>query len=549
MNIVKNTFHIYTRVSTTTQEEEGTSLDTQLEHGVKRAKKLGMSYKIWNEGSQSSSKDDLSNRPVLTELLQEIDDGIINHLYVWNTDRLSRNMNTWGMIRFKLVKNEVTLHTPTGKQILSDPQTNMMLGILSEISQYDNQLRSERFRLGKLQRIRHGSWMGGPPPFGYKLEKKKLVPNEDEQKWVKTIFEKFCDGLSMDEIKTLLLQNGILTRRGKTVWSHGSINKLLTNTHYEGFYNYTDKKSDETIRVSCPPLLSPTLVANAKNRREKRSYGKSGNKRTKTSTQKYTYLLNDLLMCGHCGARYGGNHRKTQTSYYSCNQKTNKFKTKFTDRYVVCGSSRNIRIDKTDEVVWNTVLSVISKSHLFKDTIKTELLEEKSFNQSGHDMKEIHKKIKKLAKEIEQTTDSIITVETDHIIGKRNKKERNHIIKNLEDHRLQLETRKEKLTKNLLKDQENNKWVEWVKEYGKRIDQLNNPKVTIEERKKFLEGIVDKVIVTNTDVKEHELIIEFRLPYVGDSIQWIDKDDKSKGYKIRKGRKTKKVRECLLKKS
>jgi DNA invertase Pin-like site-specific DNA recombinase len=60
--------HIYTRVSTQTQEDEGTSLDTQLELGVQRAEKLGMTPRVWNEGGRSSSKDDLSNRPVLTEL-------------------------------------------------------------------------------------------------------------------------------------------------------------------------------------------------------------------------------------------------------------------------------------------------------------------------------------------------------------------------------------------------------------------------------------------------------------------------------------------------
>ena len=186
--------HIYTRVSTSSQEEEGTSLETQLELGVQRAEKLGMDHKVWNEVARSSSKDDLSNRPVLTDLLQQVDDGEVQHLYVWNTDRLSRNLNTWGMIRFKLIKNEVTLHTPTGKQILSDPQTNLMLGIMSEISQYDNQLRTERFRLGKLKRIRQGGWMGGPPPYGYSLDNSKLVSNEEEQKWVKHIFESYKNG-------------------------------------------------------------------------------------------------------------------------------------------------------------------------------------------------------------------------------------------------------------------------------------------------------------------------------------------------------------------
>ena len=110
-----DTLHIYTRVSTSSQEEEGTSLDTQKELGIECAKKLKFKHRVWNEGGQSSAKDDLFNRPVLTELLNKIDEGEVDHLYVWNTDRLSRNIATWGMIRLKLITNEVTLHTPTGK--------------------------------------------------------------------------------------------------------------------------------------------------------------------------------------------------------------------------------------------------------------------------------------------------------------------------------------------------------------------------------------------------------------------------------------------------
>ena len=63
--------HIYTRVSSTAQEEDGTSLDNQKNLGIKKSEILGMSYKVWDEGGQSSFHDDLDNRPVLVELLTE----------------------------------------------------------------------------------------------------------------------------------------------------------------------------------------------------------------------------------------------------------------------------------------------------------------------------------------------------------------------------------------------------------------------------------------------------------------------------------------------
>nr|WP_169545428.1 recombinase family protein [Sneathiella aquimaris] len=81
-------------VSSAIQEMQGTSLQTQEELGIAKAKELGFAYKLWNEGGQPSRFEDLHNRPVLRKLLLEIEDGKVHHLFVFNTDRLSRNQKT-----------------------------------------------------------------------------------------------------------------------------------------------------------------------------------------------------------------------------------------------------------------------------------------------------------------------------------------------------------------------------------------------------------------------------------------------------------------------
>ena len=119
--------HIYTRVSTSVQEEEGTSLETQKELGILKSKELGLGHKIWNEGGQSSNKDDLLNRPVLTKLLELVESGEVKHLFVFNTDRLSRNEQTWSFIRLRLVKHDVTLYTSSGVFNLNNPIDKLLL--------------------------------------------------------------------------------------------------------------------------------------------------------------------------------------------------------------------------------------------------------------------------------------------------------------------------------------------------------------------------------------------------------------------------------------
>ena len=59
------TLHIYTRVSTFSQAEKGTSLESQRDLGIKKAKELRFNYEVWNEGGKSSHHDDIQGRPEL----------------------------------------------------------------------------------------------------------------------------------------------------------------------------------------------------------------------------------------------------------------------------------------------------------------------------------------------------------------------------------------------------------------------------------------------------------------------------------------------------
>ena len=62
------TLHIYTRVSTLTQADKGTSLDSQLELGRQKAKALKFAYVYWNEGMKSSHHEAIQGCPELYEL-------------------------------------------------------------------------------------------------------------------------------------------------------------------------------------------------------------------------------------------------------------------------------------------------------------------------------------------------------------------------------------------------------------------------------------------------------------------------------------------------
>lgn len=529
---MKETLHIYTRVSTSAQEEDGTSLSTQKDIGIKKAKELGLSYKVWNEGGQSSNKEDLINRPVLTELVEEIEKGNVQNLFVFNTDRLSRNIQTWGLIRLRLIQNNVSLYTSTGVFALKNATDELLLGILSEISSYDNKLRSERSRLGKFAKIKQGFWMGGPPPYGYKVENKKLVPNPDESKWVKFIFESYKDGQSLRWIKQELLKSGVKTRRNNSVWSLGSIDKLLTNTHYGGFYLIKDKKSEETIRVECKPIISSTLILQVQKERDLRTR----QTRVTESNQKHFYLLRDFLFCSECGSRYSGRfYPKQYRSIYYCPRLERNYVNEKTTKVEKCANRRYLKIEETDNLVWNTVVDVLAKSVTFKEEIKNQVLGETVNYASQQDkIKNLTKKIKKIETEISDITASIVNLETDQILKRRNAVELDSILRNVENERLKLQSNRESLIQELYAIENQSVWIDWIHKFGERINKMTD--FSVSEKHEFLKGVIEKIIVKTLDTQTHELDIKFRIPYVADSIVYKDKNDRKKGYTVRKGK-------------
>ena len=525
---MKETLHIYTRVSTTVQEDEGTSLDTQKELGLTRSEKLGFDFKLWNEGGQSSAKDDLANRPVLMELLSEVDEGNVKHIYVWNTDRLSRNLQTWGMIRFKLIKNEVTLHTPTGEQILSDPQTNMLLGILSEISQYDNSLRTERFRLGKIHRLKQGGWKGGPPPFGYEIIDGKLSPHPDEKNWVKQVYEMYADKKTIRDIRKELQSNGVKTRRGNVSWGDRTIEIMLSHTHYQGFWYYKDKKLDEPFKVDCPRILDDDLVNRVILERKKRTK----NSRVSNSNEKYFYLLKNILRCGHCGLTFSGRISKKQSVYY-CPRKERNFRSKDIQ---TCNNKRYLRIPETDKLVWDTITQTLSQSNLYKETFKEEVMgTNESHSSETNRLKTLNRRKKKLETEISDFRDTIVRLETDKVLKKsRSTSEIEEIIIGVEAHRTILIRELGSLQSAIDGISNSRSWVNWVKKFSNKIDNLDS--LTPVERKDFIENTVTEISVETTSEQTHKLHIEFMTPLVGDKLVWRQPNNKSLGYDVNEGK-------------
>ena len=539
---MRDNLHIYLRVSTETQSSDGFGLDIQKEWGLELGKQLNLKTKIWNEGSASSSNDSLDKRPVILDLLDNIERGDIKHLYVFNTDRLSRNIQTWGLIRYKILTHNVLLYTGKNSQPidLSDDQQNLLMGMLGEIAQYENNLRKKRLVSGKLKKIKEGGWMGGPPPYGYHNVDGVLKPHPYERKIVNLIFEEYSNGKTTNELRNILLGEGVKTRRGNAIWSLGSIRSLLTNTHYNGSYVIHDKFSGETLVCNCDPIVPAKLYKKVQKDFEERSYKAKG--RIKQGQQKHDYLVKEFLRCGHCGNVFGARRNKIKYyNHYYCRGSENSWVNGKKKSLKCKDRVRSIIIDQTDQIVWETVLEVLGKSHLFKETIKQEIMGlYKTHHNSEDEIKVIKKRIKRSKKELDDMIKMSSQTEAMGILKTKSEVEVKQILSVLDEakgeKRLELET----LQKSLLNVSDQTQWVDWVKEFGDRIESWKSDDFDFNQKKTLLNQFVKSIEVVSEDKTSHKLKINFNVPYINDKFKWNWKKDKSKqwvkdGYELTDG--------------
>lgn len=521
--------HIYLRVSSETQMTDGFGLENQKEVGLNVCEKLGMEPIIYNEGHSSSHLETIDSRPKLKELLLNIDDGKVKNLWVYQMDRLSRNDVVSFQIRQSLKKNGVKLFVNTSNDYsLENPSDKLMFTIFEGISEYDNSIRTERLRRGKLQKVRNGGWKGGPPPFGYQIKEGKLVPHNSEKRWVKKIYEEYSNGKSIYEIKKLLMKNGVLSRRGNLIWSDQSIRKILENTHYEGYHIYTDHKLEETVRSECPKILSSSLVKKVRKRLSEVTY-KPNNQKTET-------LLKEFLVCGHCGSKFGQRIDKSKfKNHYYCRGNGERLRTTNSDKLVCTmegGRVRSVFIEDTDDLVWNTVIDVVEQSSLFKEIFKTDTMKTNSTTTDRtEEIKRLRKKIRKNDKVISEINDHINSSIVESVLDNYSQSQHKDLIKKFEQKRTELNSENEDLKSQIYEVENSKKWVDWVLKFKDKMNELRTIE-TVGERKTFLKGLIDKVTITTLDNENHSVSIDFTSPYVNDSLVWKDTKNKSKGYDL-----------------
>ena len=313
-----NKVALYVRVSTTSQLEEGYSIEEQ------KAKlesycdiKDWHIYKVYTDGGFSGST---TERPALEQLIKDAQSKLFDTVLVYKLDRLSRSQkDTLYLIEDIFLKNNIEFVSLLENFDTSTPFGRAVIGLLSVFAQLEREQIKERMQLGKLGRAKAGkSMMWAKTSYGYNYDKEtgSMTVNEYEALAVKEIYSLYLAGMSITKLRDKINED----YPKQPAWSYRTIRGILANPVYCGLNQY----KGQTFQGTHKPIIS--LVDFEQTQRELAKRQQTARELSNPRPFQAKYMLSGLAQCGYCHAPLKvilGQKRKDGSRFkrYECYQR------------------------------------------------------------------------------------------------------------------------------------------------------------------------------------------------------------------------------------
>ena len=377
---------IYARVSTARQEEEHT-IKTQLSAVSELVEKNGLT--VVAEYIDEGWSGDVLARPALDRLRQDAKTKKWQTVVIYDPDRLARRYSYQELVMDELKEANIEVLFVT----VSTPQNSeekILHGVRGLFAEYERAKINERFRLGKLRKVREGHLLVSEAAYGYRyISMKDRVHgyyeiHPEEAKIVKMIFEWVDqDHLTLWGLVRKLNELNIKPRKSRReVWSTSTLSRLLRNRTYIGEARWGStvavvpqrpvrvekyrknrkssrrmKPQSEWITIPVPGIIKKELFDSVQERL------RLNFKFTQRNT-KNEYLLAGIIHCA-CGRRRGGEGPQNgKHLYYRC-----------VDRALsrplppTC-QEKSIRARDADGLVWKNISRLMSSPALLNEQIE-----------------------------------------------------------------------------------------------------------------------------------------------------------------------------------
>ncbi len=411
---------LYARVSTERQKDEKT-IEAQIAEIKRTIEEDGHTIDEANVYSDDGWSGGYLERPGLDALRQDARQNKFSVVYAYDKGRIARKYVYQEVVIDELRRNRISFKSL--KDINGETDEERVMGsVMGIFHEYERVKIAERFRIGKLNKVRNGKLLGYNPPYGYQyipvtgkgLDKVnghfEVDPIEADvvRKIYKWVGE---EKISLREVIRRLQQQNIAPRKGKReTWTKGPVYRLLTNETYVGrhYYNksesclpknpkkereyiqHTDKTSrkkrdkSEWLMVEVPPIISEKLF-------EKVQKQIALNAKYASRNTKHEYLLGGLIYCT-CGS-----HRSSDTArghyYYRCTDRLHQF-----PNPPKC-TEKGINVRHLDAVTWEKIVILLTEPKLIDEQYKRYRRESTNSKVIDTDISSIEKELSKLKDE------------------------------------------------------------------------------------------------------------------------------------------------------
>jgi len=462
---IMKTAVIYARYSSDSQTEQ--SIEGQLRVCTDYAKSNGITIlDTYIDRAMTGTND---KRPDFQRMLQDSKKKLWNYVLVYKFDRFSRNIFDTTIYEHELSKNGVKLLSAM-ENIPDAPEGIILKSLLQSMNHYYSDELSQKVKRGMRETRLKGLFQGGQVLYGYRVENRKLVPDETTSEIVKYIFTEYSKGKLAREIVSDLKEKGI-TKNSKP-FDEKKVFKILKNECYIGKYEINGEEFNNIY----PKIIDDELFNLCQSRKRVNKIGKN--------SIKTDYLLRKKLICGYCGYSICGESGTAKSGkieyYYKCLNRKHKSTN--------C-RKEILRKDFLEKLILDSIIEKLSKEE-FIEQITNEIMK---IQNSGQ--KSTLSLLIKNKNQIELTLGNIMSAVEKGIVTKTTK-----------SRMIELETQLEELEKKILieKVKEDVKIPkEEVKKYLKE-SLLLQPKELIQALIKTIVVYDDKIEITfNTPIEKN----------------------------------------------
>ena len=506
---------VYVRVSTSRQAQSQTidqQLDRLREHIAAAGERLAEEDIFRDDGFSGATL----NRPGLDRLRDRVRAADVDRVVLTTPDRLARNYVHQMLLLEEFQRSGCQVEF-LDRPLPNDPHEQLLLQIRGAVAEYERTLIGERMRRGRLARYRAGMLLPWTKtPLGYRVDPERPrdpcgVRVEDaEAAEVAQIFASYLSehGMLSGVIRELNA-HGVPSPRGKCGWSRSTIRFILTNPAYTGQV-YAGRMRKRALRSRRSPMLPvgqatsgvgpaprqewiaaasiPAIISQEQFElaQAKLSHNQRTARRNNTS---HEYLLRAMVSCGMCRLGCRGQTWDPGYSYYVCRGKAKLCET---GREEKC-RARHIPAKQLDALVWADLCEVVTHPEAIIHGL------ERAWG--GHWLPQELQARREMLRKGRATLDRQVERLTEaYLSGVMALAEYERRRRDLEGKVQALRSQEQQMEAQVDQRIELAGVVSSVEDFCRRV-QSGLATATFEQRRELIELLIDRVIVTGSDVE------------------------------------------------